>query len=160
MEDAISEFISRYKEQRAEHLEGLFAFRRKRENRSLSDLQLLSHDEDFYSRFLLDAAGLAKLRNAQLTKERWASVILALKNRSEMINSRIDFYNYMHTFLAIALPLFILAGQTIGRSNWIAAVGCLAFIIWLFKIRSELRFELSAAKELVNVFEQIAKGAI
>lgn len=160
MEDQITEFIARYKQQRAEHLENQHIFRRKKENKSLTDLELLSQDEEFYQKYLLDAQGLSRLRNSSITPMRWASAILALKNRSEIINSKIDFFSYMHTLLAVSLPLFILAGQKIDKSNWGIAAICLFFIVWLFKLRSELRLELSTAKELTNVFEQLSRGAI
>ena len=160
MEDQIKEFIDRYKKQRADHLDKQYIFRRNKENKGLTDLDLLGQDEKFYADYLLDAKGISKLRNASITPIQWVSAILALKNRSEMINSKIDFFNYMHTLLAIALPLFILAGQAIDKANWILAAICFGFVVWLFKLRSELRFELSTARELVNLFEQLSKSAI
>lgn len=160
MDDPIKEFINRYKDLRARHLDDQYLFRRKKGNSNLSELDLIPQDEAFYDTYLLDADGLAKLRNTIITPTRWISVILALKNRSEIINSRIDFYNYMHTLLAILLPLFILAGQMMDKANWALAAICVFFIVWLFKLRAELRFELSTAKELTNVFERLSKGAI
>lgn len=160
MEDPIKEFIDRYKQLRAQHLDTQYLFKRERGNSKLTDLDLIAQDEAFYNTYLVDTQGLAKLRNTKITPERWTSLILALKNRSEMIGAKIDFFNYMHTLLAICLPLFILAGQFLSRANWGAAAICVFFMFWLFKLRSELRLELSTAKELINVFEQISKGAI
>ncbi|MBO9770002.1 MULTISPECIES: hypothetical protein [Xanthomonas] len=160
MHDPIRDFIDRYKQVRAEHLNSQYLFKRKKGNSKLSELDFIAQDEEFYRAYLLDAQGVAKLRNATITPARWTSLILAVKNRSEMINAKIDFLNYMHTFLAICVPLFILAGQFLDKANWGAAAICVFFIVWLFKLRSELRVELSTAKELSNVFEQLSKGAV
>lgn len=160
MQDPISEFIDRYKELRAQHLNTQYLFKRKKGNSKLTDLDLIAQDEDFYKKYLLDTQGLATLRGTNITPVRWASLILTMKNRSEMINSKIDFFNYMHTLLAICLPLFILAGEMLDKWYWVTAAVCVVFILWLFKLRAELRIELSTAKELTNVFEQIAKGSI
>ncbi len=160
MENHIKEFIDRYKDLRAQHLDSQYLFKQKKENKKMSDLDLIAQDEDFYNTYLLDAQGLAALRKTSITKTRWASLAFALKNRSEIINSKIDFFNYMHTLLAICLPLFILAAQKIDPWNAGLAVICVFFIFWIFKIRSELRVELSTAKELANVFERLSKDAI
>ncbi|QQQ00945.1 hypothetical protein [Lysobacter enzymogenes] len=158
MTDPIEDFIVQYRHRREEHLEEQRRFRRQRKNSKLTELDLISQDEDFYAKCLSELAGFARLRGKELSITRTTGLVLALKNKAEIINADIDFLNYLHTLIAIALPLFIIAGQ-FNRDNYWAALACVFFVIMVFVKRAKLRKELSIAKELTNLFDQTAKGS-
>lgn len=157
--DTIYTLLKFYENKRAEHYalvnpgqkSGIREIFRSKSEPSESELfdrefalqQNLSSDQQ-----LLNA--LQFLRKDQAT---WNNSVLLLKNRSEQLSSRIDYLNYLHTFLAFFLAIVIVMSNWLGPQNWIMMILVGIVICMVFKDRAELRIKLLRIKEFANFIE-------
>jgi hypothetical protein len=162
MKKVFEDIITRYGIKRSNFIADTWPKRSGwREIISLSDSpkaeEYIDEEMDFYRQFESELDDIPKLRNKQISMERWDEIVHFLKIHNERLSSQVDNSTTLTATFVFAGSIFILLGNYI---NWwfYIVFSFLAYVsIQVFIRRMDRRHELARNRELVIIIENYLK---